>query len=201
MSPICARPSCMALTMSVPVSTTNILASTPCLAKKPFSAPINIGRWPKLLPITTSSLGKSAIASSVPELSSPRPIVGGASTYFIHLVCLIVRHCGSISLAQHLRIYAVWGHAPTKQRLDIVHHDVRHFLTHIEGGAAKMRIENDVFQPFQFRVYLWLMLEHIEAGAGNLPAFERAHQSGFVDNGSARGIDNKGGLLHQTKLA
>src|SRR6185437_7017609 len=61
MSPICARPSCMALTMSVPVSTTNILASTPCLAKKPFSAPINIGKWPKLLPITTSSLGSALI--------------------------------------------------------------------------------------------------------------------------------------------
>src|SRR5215510_13741669 len=61
MSPICARPSCMALTMSVPVSTTSILASTPCFLKKPFSAPMNIGRWPKLFPMTTSSLGKSAI--------------------------------------------------------------------------------------------------------------------------------------------
>ena len=30
--------------MSVPVSTTRKLASTPCFLKKPFSAPMNIGR-------------------------------------------------------------------------------------------------------------------------------------------------------------
>src|SRR5258707_2566207 len=43
----------------------------PCFSKMPFSAPTNIGRWPKLLPITTSSLGNSrepAFIASLPDL-------------------------------------------------------------------------------------------------------------------------------------
>src|SRR6266436_3543080 len=38
----------------------------------PFSAPTNIGRWPKLLPITTSSLGncpEAAFIASLPDLA------------------------------------------------------------------------------------------------------------------------------------
>jgi hypothetical protein len=30
------------------------------------------------------------------------------------------------------------------------------------------------FSRFNSRVYRWLVLEHVEAGASNLPAFERA---------------------------
>src|SRR5262245_63352376 len=41
----------------------------------PFSAPTNIGRWPKLLPITTSSLGncpEPAFIAFLPELARKR---------------------------------------------------------------------------------------------------------------------------------
>src|SRR5262245_37825941 len=71
MSPICASPLCMALTMSVPVSTTFMRASTPCFLKKPFSAPMNIGRWPKLLPITTSSVAMPILPVAMRRFATP----------------------------------------------------------------------------------------------------------------------------------
>src|SRR5512136_2046611 len=188
MSPICARPSCMALTMSVPVSTTSILASTPCLVKKPFSAPMNIGRWPKLLPITTSSLGKSAIAYS------PFP-----ARYFLHWP--LRRPIAISSFAQHLRVDAVGRRAANEQRLNIVHNDIGHLLAHLHGGAAEVWIEHYVFHPPQFIMHSGLVLEYVESGAGYPLCLERAHQSSLIDDRSARGVDNECCLLHQTKLA
>src|SRR6476661_10105521 len=117
--------------MSVPVSTTLKLASTPCCLKKPFSAPMNIGRWPKLLAITTSSLGSAIFSSRT----------GCASCLYSNAAFARLQ-----SGLQHLRVNAVRGHAPTKQRLDIVDHDIRHLLAYLEGCTAEMRLEHDVLQ-------------------------------------------------------
>src|SRR5215475_6986468 len=104
--------------MSVPVSTTLKLASTPCCLKKPFSAPMNIGRWPKLLAITTSSLGSAIFPSRT----------GRASSCLYSNAAFAQLQSGP----QHLRVHTVRGQAPTKQRLDIVDHDIRHQLTYLD---------------------------------------------------------------------
>src|SRR5215813_398033 len=100
MSPICASPLCIALTMSVPVSTTFMCASMPWFLKMPFSAPTNIGRWPKLLPITTSSLGnclEPAFITFLPDLARANPTEWPKTaklqspTRVCNLVCLIIR--------------------------------------------------------------------------------------------------------------
>ena len=121
-SPTCASPLCKALTMSVPVSTTLKLASTPCSLKKPFSAPMNIGRWPKLLAITTSSLGKSAMA--------------------VLPIFVVTR----LRASQHLRIDAIRRHAAVDQRLNIIDHDIRHFLAHFHHRAAEMWRKHNILQ-------------------------------------------------------
>src|SRR4249920_648564 len=128
MSPTCASPLCKALTMSVPVSTTLKLASTPCCLKKPFSAPMNIGRWPKLLAITTSSLG-SAIFSSRTGCASCAHSNAASARLQSH--------------PQYLRVHAVRGHAPTEHRLNIVDDDIRHLLAYFNSCTAEMRLEHD----------------------------------------------------------
>ena len=57
------------------------------------------------------------------------------------------------------------------------------------------------FSCLQFGVHLRLVLEHVEPGAGDLLCSERPHQRRFVDDRAARGIDDEGGLLHQSELA
>jgi len=59
MSPIWTSRFCMAATISVPVETTLRRTSTPCFLKRPLSTPTNMGRCPKLLPITTSTVGSA----------------------------------------------------------------------------------------------------------------------------------------------
>ena len=50
-------------------------------------------------------------------------------------------------------------------------------------------------------VDLGLVLEHVEAGAGDPARPQRAHERGLVDDRTARGVDEEGGLLHQLELA
>src|SRR5229473_5144913 len=45
----------------------------------------------------------------------------------------------------------------------------------------------------------WFLLEHIEGRASDPPACQNVRERLLIDNWSARGIDEKGGLLHQSK--
>src|SRR5215470_15535422 len=114
---------------------------------------MNIGRWPKLLAITTSSLGSAIFSSRT----------GCASWLYSNAAFARLQ-----SGLQHLRVHAVRGHAPTKQRLDIVDHDIRHLLAHLDGCTPEMRREHDVLQLLQLCVHLRLALEYVEPRAGDL---------------------------------
>src|SRR5262249_9182962 len=48
---------------------------------------------------------------------------------------------------------------------DVVDHDVRHLLAHLDHGAAEMRGEHDVGHLDELAGHLRLVLEHVEAGA------------------------------------
>src|SRR5262245_55898999 len=115
---------------------------------------MNIGRWPKLLAITTSSLGSAIFPSRT----------GRASSCLYSNAAFAQLQSGP----QHLRVHTVRGQAPTKQRLDIVDHDIRHQLTYLDGCAAEMRREHDVLQLLQLCMHLRLMLEYVEPRAGDL---------------------------------
>src|SRR5215470_2779664 len=115
---------------------------------------MNIGRWPKLLAITTSSLGSAIFPSRTGRASC----CSYSNAAFARLQ----------SGLQHLRVHAVRGHAPTQQRLNIVDHDIRHLLAHLDGCTAEMRREHDVLQLFQLCVHLRLALEYVEPRTGDL---------------------------------
>ena len=53
----------------------------------------------------------------------------------------------------------------------------------------------------QRRVHVRLVLEDVEPRAGNAPLGERADQRRLVDDGAARGVDEKRRRLHQPELA
>ena len=67
--------------------------------------------------------------------------------------------------------------------------------------AAEMRRQHDVRHLEQRSIDLGLVLEHVEAGAGDPRARKRAHQRSLVDDRPARGVDQECSLLHQRELA
>ena len=61
--------------------------------------------------------------------------------------------------------------------------------------------EHDVGHFPQRPLDLGLVLEHVEAGAGDLFARQRADQRRLVDDGAAGGVDEESRRLHQAQLA
>src|SRR5262249_8552812 len=97
--------------------------------------------------------------------------------------------------SKHLRIDAVRQFFSFQGSENITDHDGCHLFTHFGRGAAEMRGEHDIGHPPQAFVDLWFVLENIESGAGDLLALKRAHERRFIDDGAARGIDEKGAFL------
>ena len=64
-----------------------------------------------------------------------------------------------------------------------------------------MRRQHHVVHGKKLRLDEGLVLEHVEAGAGDAAFGERADERGLVDQCAARGIDEKGARLHQRELA
>ena len=60
--------------------------------------------------------------------------------------------------------------------------------------------EHRVLALQQARVHSGLVLEHIEAGAGDLAAAQRLHQRGFVDDRTARGVHQERTGPHHPEL-
>ena len=64
-----------------------------------------------------------------------------------------------------------------------------------------MRQHHDLVALQQLRVDRRLVLEHVEAGAGDLAALDHAGQRVLVDHLAARGVDDIGRRLHQLRAA
>ena len=69
-----------------------------------------------------------------------------------------------------------------EERQNIVDDDIRHRLAHLRRSAAEMRRQHDVGHFLQRLVDLGLVLEHVEAGAGDLLFGQRANEGGFIDD-------------------
>src|SRR5438132_12331020 len=108
---------------------------------------------------------------------------------------------GRIISIQHFRIDAVRRTTTLQDRTNIVHHDVGHLLSYLGDAAAEMRREHDVGHFPQRAFDLRLVLEHVEACAGDLFARERADQRRFVDDGTACSVDQERRLLHEAQFA
>src|SRR5438105_11902511 len=108
---------------------------------------------------------------------------------------------GRIIFTQHFRIHAVRRTTTLQEGTNIVHHDVRHLLSYFGDATAEMRREHDVGHFPQRARDLGLVLEHIEARAGDLFTRERADQRRFVDDGAASGINQERRLLHEAQFA
>src|SRR4051794_39611563 len=87
---------------------------------------------------------------------------------------------GRIMFTQHFRIDAVRRTTTLQDRTNIVHHDVRHLLSYLDDATAEMGREHDVGHFPQRAFDLGLVLEHVEARAGDLFARERTDQGRFV---------------------
>src|SRR3974390_2186557 len=94
----------------------------------------------------------------------------------------------SRALLKHLRIDAVGRRPAGKQRKDVVDDDIGHLLAHFCNRAAEMRSGDHVLHLEQRRRHLGLVLEDVEAGAGELPFGKGARERGLVDDGAARGV-------------
>src|SRR5580704_12470521 len=68
---------------------------------------------------------------------------------------------------KNLRIDTVGRLPPIEDRQDIVDHDIRHLLAHLDHAAAEMRRERHIWHLEQRGRHLGLVLEHVEAGAGD----------------------------------
>src|SRR5262245_14711765 len=84
-------------------------------------------------------------------------------------------------LLQYFRIDAIGRCLAVEQREDVVDHDVRHLLAHLDHGAAEMGGSDDVRHLEQRRRDVGLVLEHVEAGAGDLALLQGARERRFVD--------------------
>src|SRR5689334_19035458 len=78
---------------------------------------------------------------------------------------------------------------------DVLGGGVGHAAASFGGGGAEMRGENYV-GTLEAGVNEGLLLENVEAGAGNFFGFESVDKRSFVDNGAAGGVDEEGGGLH-----
>src|SRR5262245_43453119 len=63
-----------------------------------------------------------------------------------------------------------------------------------------MRCRDYVRHLEQRRGDVGLMLEHVEAGAGDLPLFQGTRERRLVDDRPARGVDQERGRLHQLQF-
>src|SRR5476651_2222431 len=105
------------------------------------------------------------------------------------------------STFEHLRIDDIGRPAALQQRQNIVDHDIRHLLAYLGHRTAKMRRGDDVWHLQQRLRYFGLVLEDVEAGAGDLPLFQRAHQRSLVHDRATRRVDEECRRLHQRQLA
>src|SRR5262249_27008089 len=106
----------------------------------------------------------------------------------------------ALSPSQYFRIDAIRRWLAAEKREDVVDDDVRHLLAHLLDGAAEMRSGDDVGHFQERRRHVRLVLEYVEARAGDLALLERARQRLLVDDRPARGIDQEGGRLHQREF-
>ena len=62
-------------------------------------------------------------------------------------------------------------------------------------GRAHMRQQHHVLELQQLRIDRRLVLEHVEARAGELARFQHARQRVLVDDFAARRVDDEGGRI------
>src|SRR5262249_26915735 len=97
---------------------------------------------------------------------------------------------------EHLRIDPVQQFPAFQARKHIDTDDLGHLLEHFRCGAAEMWCEHDIRHRLEALVDFRLVLEHIKPGAGDLFLLQRTHERRLVDNGAARGVDQKRSLFH-----
>ena len=73
-------------------------------------------------------------------------------------------------------------------------------LAHLQTALPRCGVSTTFFIASERRRHFRLMLEHVEAGAGDLLLLQRAHQRLLVDDGAARGVDDEGRRLHLGEL-
>src|SRR5262249_38625573 len=102
----------------------------------PFSAPTNIGRWPKLLPITTSSLGncpEPAFIAFLPELA--RQTVSSATSLKAEDSQIAIAPASVSALGQGQRVARISRKAFDFRQPELLAHDIRakHHGDHLVG--------------------------------------------------------------------
>src|SRR5262245_20358137 len=93
-------------------------------------------------------------------------------------------------------------HDPAQQRVgDLVGDGERHGGLGLLGGRAEMRRHDDLLE-LQERMIgrRWLLLEHVEGGAGNAARLDRARQRQLVDEPAAGAVDQAHAGLEARQL-
>src|SRR3954451_601651 len=147
--------------------------------------------------------GLSVTAISVRDMATLRiQIVMPGLGPGIHALGNQVRRIlpASSSGRKNLGVDAVRRCLAGEKRQDVVDDDIRHLFADLDRRAAEMRGQHDVRHPAQHQVDLGLMLEYVESGTGDPARPQGAHERGLVDDRTARGVDEEGGLLHQLEL-
>src|SRR5262245_21508680 len=81
---------------------------------------------------------------SAGSIRASAALAGSSEGNGLSVTAITGRAMGALSSSchtscQHLRIDAIGRRLAIEQRQDIVHHDIRHLLPDLDGGAAEMR--------------------------------------------------------------
>ena len=102
-------------------------------------------------------------------------------------------------LLEDIRIEHIGRTLPLKQSHNIVGSHYGHLGTRLQRSGSEMRRQNNV-GALEAGVDEGFIFVDVESGAGNFLVFEGRDESGFVHDGSARGVDKEGGRFHTVKL-
>ena len=71
----------------------------------------------------------------------------------------------------------------------IIAHQLAHGFTRFNCATSMVRLQHNIFEFYEARVYSRLIPENIKSSPINLPGFESGEQRRFIDNQSPRYID------------
>src|SRR5512132_1636685 len=111
------------------------------------------------------------------------------------------RRRGAGQELEHARQYPVGWPVAVDEGLDVDHDLLAHVDPALDRRGAHVRQKHDVVEFAQLWVDRWLVLEDVEAGAGDLAVPQHPGERGLVDHLAPRGVDDDRIRPHQLEAA
>lgn len=97
--------------------------------------------------------------------------------------------------------HAVARGAAGEEVIEVVEHAEAHRLAGLARGAAQMRQHHEVVALHQIRCDAGFAIENVQRGAADRVEHQRLCQGPFIDDFTARGVDQESIFLHQVEPA